>query len=384
MTLTFTIVGIVLLATGFVYVRQILSFFAGLSKLQPGTNDQLLTVTVLVPARNEEDHIEACIHSLLQQDYPSDKYRVIVIDDQSEDKTAEIVRQLAQQKPDKITLLSVAERPEDVSPKINALRHGIKQSEGELIFTTDADCVAPPEWISSLVRYFEGHVGVVTGTTLLRNNNNTSPRLFGIQFLDFVSHTACAAGAIGNGKVNNCNGSNMAFRRSVYEDVGGYDSLAHLNSGDDSLLAQKIVATGAWEVRFCLDQTSFVATAPAASWRAFLQQRMRWAAQTADYRFDTLVFLISTFIYYLALIVVLLGSLANVQYLVLFVLAFIPKLWVDYRIVKRFTNSTGTEQLMRFYPLAALTHIPTIVFAVVGGFFGRFDWKGRKTARTTA
>ena len=150
------------------------------------------------------------------------------------------------------------------------------------------------------------------------------------------------------------------------------------------MLAQKIVATGAWEVRFCLDQTSFVATAPAASWRAFLQQRMRWAAQTADYRFDTLVFLISTFIYYLALIVVLLGSLANVQYLVLFVLAFIPKLWVDYRIVKRFTNSTGTEQLMRFYPLAALTHIPTIVFAVVGGFFGRFDWKGRKTARTTA
>ena len=377
----FTIFAVTLFVTGVVYVREITRFIKGLSKLAPGINTQQYSVVVLVPARNEERHIQACVNSLLQQDYPKDKYRIIVIDDQSTDGTAEVVRRLAQEHSKQLALLSATERPAGVSPKINALQYGIRESADDLVFTTDADCQVSSRWISSSMKYFETNVGVVTGTTLYQNSNATPPQLFGIQFLDFLSHTACAAGAIGNGKVNNCNGSNMAFRRSAYDEIGGYGSLAHLNCGDDSLLAQKIAATSRWKVRFSLDKSSFVTTAPASSWSELFHQRMRWASQTADYHPDTLVFLISSFLYYLALTAVFLGSLFHFQWIAFFVIAYVPKLLVDYIILKKFTSFSGTEHLMKFYPEAAVVHIPIILFAVFGGFFGRFKWKDRVTKR---
>lgn len=381
MDLQLLILVFVLLFAGAVYVRQIVQFIQGLPKITPGSNSRPFSVVVLVPARNEESRIGKCITSLLRQDYPEDQYKVIVIDDQSTDRTAETVRTLAQQYPGRVSLLSVLQRHERVSPKINALRYGIRESKSDLIFTTDADCELPPQWISSSVKLFEDNVGVVTGVTLFRNDTGTPRSLFGIQFLDFLSQTACAAGAIGNDKVNNCNGSNMAFRRSVYESIGGYDSLDHLNSGDDSLLAQKIAGTGRWKVRFNLDRLSYVVTTPVSTWKEFLHQRMRWAAQTASYRRDTLFFLICSFVYYLALSITLAGSFFHAAFLVLFLTAFIPKLFVDFLILKKFTSLSCTKFLMRYYPSAALIHIPVVLIAVLGGYFGRFDWKGRVTER---
>jgi len=383
MSIPFIIFAFILVFTATVYVRQILKFTRGLSRLVPGGNKQSFTVAVLVPARNEEAHVESCIHSLLRQEYPKDLYRIIVIDDQSTDGTADIVRRLVRENPSRLTLLSVDQEPKEVSPKINALRFGVKESGSDLLFMTDADCEVSPEWISSTVRYFEGGVGVVTGTTLYKNNNTTSRQLFGIQFLDFLSHTACAAGAIGNGAVNNCNGSNMAIRRRAYDDVGGYDSLARLNSGDDSLLAQKISSSGTWQVRFNLDRSSFVTTGPVRTWKEFFRQRMRWAAQTANYRADALFFLVCSFFYYIVLTAVLIGSAFSPPWIMLFMIAFLPKLFVDYHILKKFTTFSGTQYLMHFYPQAALVHVPTVLVAVLGGFFGRFDWKGRATERRT-
>ncbi len=378
-----SILALILLATSFVYVNTILEFTRGLLRIPSGTNKRQYSVTVLVPVRNEEANIEACIDSLLRQDYPQEHYRIVVIDDQSTDRTADIVHAIARRFQGRVSLIPVQERTSGVSPKINAFRYGIRASSGEILFTTDGDCVVSPQWISSSMKLFDENVGVVTGVTLFRNNEDTSRALFGVQFLDFLSHTACAAGAIGNGKVNNCNGSNMAFRRSAYEEVGGYDSLEHLNSGDDSLLAQKIAGTGKWKVRFNLDCNSAVTTAPVATWRAFLQQRMRWAAQTGSYRTDTLVFLVSSFIYYTALVIALLRTPFEPVCLLLFLLAYVPKLLIDFHILKKFTVLTRTEYLLRFYAKAALIHIPVVLLAVLGGYFGRFDWKGRATTRST-
>lgn len=383
MSSLFLIAALAIFLTGTVYVFSIFNFYRGLSKLRTGNAHGQPTVSVLVPARNESAHIEACLNSLVRQDYPLEKFEIIVVDDESEDDTARIVERIVSESSHRIRLLRVTAKPSEVSAKINALRLGLAGGASELVFTTDADCEVSPGWISSTVKYFEDSVGVVTGTTLFHNNNATPPLLFGIQFLDFLSHTACAAGAIGNGTVNNCNGSNMAFRRSAYDAVGGYESLAHLNSGDDSLLAQKIAATSRWEVRFNVDRSGSVRTTPAKTWNDFLQQRMRWAAQTADYRLDTLVFLASTFIFYVLLSLTLLGTVSDIRWFALFLFAFIPKVLVDREILKRFTAMSGTEELMQFYPRAALIHVPMVLLAVFGGFFGKFDWKGRSTRRRT-
>ena len=79
------------------YAFKIVYFFYGLYRFSIGKNEEKYSVTVLVPARNEEANISKCLDSLLNQNYPSDKLEIVVIDDDSEDSTAEIVNDYAAQ-----------------------------------------------------------------------------------------------------------------------------------------------------------------------------------------------------------------------------------------------------------------------------------------------
>ncbi len=380
------ILAVILAFTCAVYVREILFFYRGLSKHRAGTNTAHPFVSVLVPGRNEEEAIGACVASLLVQDYPKDRFEILVIDDQSTDRTAEIVTALCASHSSQpaLRLLRVLERPAHVSPKINALQYGIDESRGEIIFTTDADCFAQPGWITACVRSFDDNVGVVTGTTVFENKPRTGAMLFGIQFIDFLSHTACAAGAIGNSSVNNCNGSNMAYRRSAYDRAGGYAALAHLNTGDDSLLAQRIAFETPYEVRFVLDPQARITTYPVTTWKGFMLQRMRWAAQTSDYRPDAMLFLVSTFVYYMLLLGTGIASVFDGEFFPLFAAGYLPKLIVDFLIMHKFTAMTGTRPLLKYFLPAAVVHIPVIFMAVAGGYFGKFEWKGRVLERANA
>lgn len=373
-------IGVVLALCGVIYLREIIGFLRGLSRLNAGTNTAQPSVSVLVPARNEEASIGECVASLLAQEYPKEKLEIIVIDDQSTDRTAEIVRGFCAEH-SSVRLLHVTDRPAGVSPKINALEAGIGASHGEIIFTTDADCFVQPGWIAACMKQFEDSVGVVTGTTVFENRGDASPLLFGIQFLDFLSHTACAAGAIGNGSVNNCNGSNMAYRRAAYDRAGGYAALASMNTGDDSLLAQRIAAETPWSVGFVLDARAQVTTLPVSTWAQFFRQRMRWAAQTSDYHPETLGFLVATFLYYLLLTGTAIAAFFDPLYALLFAAGYAPKFVVDYLILRRFTGLTNTRTLLKYYIPAAVLHIPVIFIAVIGGYFAKFEWKGRAVGR---
>ena len=220
---------------------------------------------MIVAARNEELHIEKCIRSLLQQDYPSGKYTITVVDDQSTNRTGDIVRQLAIEN-SAVELLQLHGNASNISPIINAINEAIKKTSSEIILRTDADCVVGHHWISSMVRHFDENVGVISGLTLIKDGQNIPPFLFGFQSLDLFSQTACGAGAIGMNAPINCNGSNMGFRRAAFHDVGGFESMATINSGSDSLLAQRIAATTRWKMRFAYEPETHVTTLPVSSW----------------------------------------------------------------------------------------------------------------------
>jgi len=97
-----------------------------------------LRVTVLVAAKDEEDNVEACVRSLLEQDYPN--FRVVAIDDRSADRTAEILDRLARHHPDRLDVLHVRELPEGWFGKYHALHAGVQRADGDWLLFTDADC----------------------------------------------------------------------------------------------------------------------------------------------------------------------------------------------------------------------------------------------------
>ncbi|MGA7161186.1 MAG: glycosyltransferase [Bacteroidota bacterium] len=380
MTDFLTLIWIAIVVLGLVYVGQILIFIRGLSHLRRGTGDRLYSVAVVVAARNEERHIEECVRSLLDQDYPSVKYTITVVDDQSIDRTADIVRNLAMENPG-VQLLRIHGHPSGISPIINAINEAIKNTSGEIILRTDADCVVGHQWISSMVHHFDDNVGVISGLTLIRNSQNISPLLYGFQFIDLFSQTACGAGAIGMNAPNNCNGSNMGFRRAAFESVGGFKSMAAINSGSDSLLAQRIASTPQWKMHFAYEPETHVATLPVGSWGQLLQQRMRWAGHTPHYRVPTLIFLVSSFLFYLLLFLFTPISLFYFPIVLVLLATLLVKFIVDYWIIVKFSKLTKIGGLMKYFIVSELVHFPVILTAVFGSFFGSFEWKGRLMKR---
>ena len=105
-------------------------------------------VSIIVPARNEEETILICLQSLLSQDY--DNYEVIAIDDSSTDKTPSIISELSE-KNHRLIAVKAPSRPEDWIGKNWACFQGYQKSSGEILLFTDADTVHKTDSLSSAV-----------------------------------------------------------------------------------------------------------------------------------------------------------------------------------------------------------------------------------------
>ena len=194
----------------------------GMGRRRREGSGMLPTVSIVVAARDEEEHIEQCLAALSDQDYPAHRYEVIVVDDGSRDRTAERVRQNAT---DRVRLVRTEEKLGWSGSKKAALSLGIATATGEIILTTDADCRVGPGWIRALVSHFQGAVGMVVGFSQVRPEEAGRRWLAGYEATDFLALMGCIAGSIGHGHPMAASGQNLAYRKEVFTGVGGYSGL---------------------------------------------------------------------------------------------------------------------------------------------------------------
>src|SRR5690606_12827346 len=121
----------------------------------------LPSVTVILPAHNEQERLPATLRSLNRQRYAGE-LEFVIVDDRSSDATASIIDGFAKQDA-RFRRLSVVKPSKRLSPKVNAVNSGILASDGEVIITTDADCEYPPGWVAELVNHFAPGVVMVVG-----------------------------------------------------------------------------------------------------------------------------------------------------------------------------------------------------------------------------
>ncbi len=370
------IFDILLLLLGLIYTLKIGHYFLGLFRLRPGASPEQPVFEILIPARNEEKNIEACVRSVLNQTYPPDRFHVTVIDDHSTDATAQIVEKLTQTWPDRLGLLRYTDTQPHQAYKKAAIQFGIEHTRSDLIATIDADCTAQSTWLESLARHFEPDVGMVSGYILI--NPQTEKTLFHkIQSLEFLGLVTTGAGAIGSGTPVISNGANLSYRRSVFEEVDGFRNIDHLPSGDDDLLMQKIHRLTRWKIRFAFEKSAHNFTRPVAHWRQFLNQRTRWASKSAHYRNPWLIaFLVCVYLFYLALFLFPLWLWLGLSPTLIFV-AFLLKWLPDFAIVAKGAQFTGRKDLLPYFPLAQFFQIPYILWVGAKGLGGKYDWKGR-------
>lgn len=358
------------------YAWKISFFLWGLFRLQAGSNTKKYSVTIIVPARNEEENIPRCLDSLAGQDYPRDKLEILIVDDHSTDKTASIVQEY-KQKYSNVFLISAGQFQSGMSPKKRALQIGIEASTGEIIITTDADSWAPPGWISHIVAQFDEHVGVVTGLVLFDSRDEKT--LFQkVQAIEFLGLTAAGIGSIGAGDPIIANGANFAFRRRAFQQVNGYEEDQHVISGDDDLLLQKIDRLTDWKVKSAIVPASFIYTRPVTTFFSFINQRIRWASKGFVYKkFSLVFFLVSVYLLYLLLFISVPITLPYVLGFPYPAAALFIKLVVDFLLILKATSLVARKDLRKYFLLAELFQIPYIIYVGFAGIMGQFSWKGR-------
>jgi cellulose synthase/poly-beta-1,6-N-acetylglucosamine synthase-like glycosyltransferase len=363
------------------YVLLLFWFFLGLSKLASVSSSEQPTVSVIVPARNEAENIGQCLDCLLAQDYPKDRFEIIVANDASTDRTRDIVESYRDRSGDiKLRLINVdGSEAKTTAYKKFAISQAIGESTGEIILTTDADCRQTASWIQELVKRFDKDVGFVSGPVMFSGENTLFHRLQSLEFLGLIT---VGAGAIGNGRPIICNGANVGYRRDAFFEVEGYCGADDLASGDDELLMQKIFAHGIWRVVFCNSPAAIVQTKPLDTLKEFLNQRRRWASKSMHYRNKLLVLmLIGLYFFLLWLFIGLPIIVVKPGFLPLWLCSFSGKVLIDFLVTLRGCTLFGRSELVRYFPLTELLHVPYIVYAGLAGMFGRFEWKSRKIKR---
>jgi len=362
-----------------IYIFKIGGYLFGLSRLQPGNNTHPYSIAVIVPARNEENHIAACLQSLFQQTYPKELYEIIVIDDNSTDKTAEIVKKFIKQHPTNLRLVQHDSHPYSQAYKKAAIEQGIALTQNEIIATTDADCIVQPTWLEGIIRHFTPQVGMVSGYILFHPDHEKN-WFHKVQALEFLALTTVGAGAIGQNAPIISNGANLAYRRDVFRQVEGFKDIDHLPSGDDDLLMQKIHRLTDWQIRFAIETETINFTYPCPDLKTFLHQRTRWASKSAHYhhRPSLTLFLIAVYLLYLYIFIGLPLSLFVSSFAWWPWLIFAGKATIDFFITTRGCFLTKQQHLLWYFPLAEILQIPYILWVGIAGLFGNYQWKDRK------
>ncbi len=239
----------------------------GLKKVVPLKHTSQPSISVVIAARNESQTIERILKDISRQTY--DDFNVIVVNDASTDKTSEIVRQYAAQDARFTLVRSGGEG------KKAALTTGIQASKGEIIVTTDADCSLDRHWLQLISGYFQDReTMLVFGGVKISSSTFFST----IQAHEFLSLIGTAAATLSWGFPTMCNGANLAFRKQVFHEVGGYNDNLHIPSGDDEFLMRKIFQVYPKGIKFVACKQAVVMTS-SVSMHQFIHQRIRWAGK---------------------------------------------------------------------------------------------------------
>ncbi|MBO7594081.1 MAG: glycosyltransferase [Salinivirgaceae bacterium] len=350
----------------FGYVFMVLCLFCGFRKTtgRKLASSASISVSIILPFRNEERCIEKAIRSLLTQKFDSD-FEIIAVDDHSTDNSWMLVDNIAAND----SRLHVIKA--DGRGKKNALAEGIAASRFGCIAVADADCRYPDTWLQSMASEF-----VKNGCLLLCAPVKISgmSNWFGnFQFVDFASLVGSGIGAAGCGRPIMCNGANMMFDKAAVMRMDDPFNTA-VESGDDVFLLHAVKRLDKQKISFTCRPETIVETKAAPTVAGFMRQRMRWGGKTRSYT-DADSIIVAGIVAATAVCVVVSLSLIPWSWVPV-VIVFAPKTVVDTLMLNSVCKVFGNRRLLWQMPVYEIVVALYTVAVVVGTVFGvNKKWK---------
>ena len=334
-------------------------------------------ISIIIPARNEAQNINACLSSIANQSYPVSLFEVIVVDDHSTDETAALVSIFPAQNIRLLLLKDLLADGQLNSYKKKAIEMAITSSTGELIITTDADCTVPPNWLLYIAAFYENQQPSFIVMPVSYQAGHNFFQIF--QALDFMALQGITGAAVHKNFHSMCNGANLAYTKKAFMDAGGFTGIDDIASGDDMLLMHKIYLKHPKGIRFLKSGELIVQTKPMSSVKDFFNQRIRWASKAGKYG-DKRITLVLLLVYFLNCWCLALGiaSFFNIAIFYLFLVLLAGKTIMELFFLFPVAAFFRNQHLLWWFPLAQPFHIIYTVIAGWLGKFGSYQWKGRK------
>jgi cellulose synthase/poly-beta-1,6-N-acetylglucosamine synthase-like glycosyltransferase len=331
-------------------------------------------VSIIVPARNEEQYLDNTIQQLLSQSYDG-FFEIIVIDDHSTDATPTILQKYAS----RISIISLANHMDGPikAYKKKAIEFAITQAKGDLIITTDADTSRGKYWLQSIVQYYQKNNYKIIAAPVSYQNTFSVQSIF--ETIDFLTMQGITAASLYYHFNSTCNGANLAYSKSAFLAVNGFEGIDQTASGDDMMLMYKIEKKFPNASSYLKNKDAIVTTYPTKNWKAFLQQRIRWASKSkfyADKRVQAVllaVYGVNVF-FLISCILLLFGKIKFFWLLVLLGLKIGTEILLVFPTLQFFQK----KSLVIWHTVLQPLHIAYIIISGFLGLVGKYDWKGRQ------
>lgn len=232
------------------------------------------SVTVIIPARNEERNISKCLDTILAQDFDKSLLEIIVVDDASSDKTKETAEK---------TLNTYGIQHQIIS---NELKEGKKKSitkaievaKGKLIITRDADTYTEGNlWLKTIVDFHEvSKKEFIIAPVSYENKNGLLSQL---QYFESLALSVLTGGFAAYKKAFLCSGANLAFTKSIFQATNGYRNHLHIASGDDVLFLEEVKKLKPETIAYLKQNDASVITYPEKSIQNLVLQKIRWGSK---------------------------------------------------------------------------------------------------------
>ena len=338
----------------------------------PDATGATVSFTVIIPARNEEEHIMGCLESIYAQEYDREKCEVIVVDDDSSDLTAQRVQEFITLHSDfSCRLVALKVSQDEYTPfKKRAIEKAVGIAGGDWIVTTDADCILPPRWLKTIACCREKYDPVfISAPVVLAGEKNILEKMQSLEFLGLVG---IGAASIQHGHPILCNGANMAYEKKAFLKAGGYGTAATA-SGDDTQLLRSLSRQEAGRISFLKSREACVTTTGLSLLPDLLQQRIRWSSKIPSHMGKTTAIVAADAFLLHAGIIAGLFSASPV-----WLAAWILKALSEFIFLYSLTGFFKKRSLLWYFPLAQLVYPLYITVTGILALKGSYRWKGRK------
>lgn len=365
-------IELVILILGIIYVLIVLTVTLGMYRLPKSTyksDEELPTVAVVVSAKNEEDDLPKCIAKLEKLDYPKDKLQIVLVNDDSDDSTGEIIRAAADRNPH-FKALDTSNAPDNgLKAKARGIAWGIENSESEWIFITDADGEVPELWLRHSLSLVDDTIGM-TGGMLSVNPVST---LAVLERVSWAYTLPFAFGMAGWGSSFICVGPNMGLRRSIYEDCGGLEN-SDFEIAEDLALFRMVENSEYTSLSYMSPETT-VHLNPVPSLRHLLSQQRRWLRGGFEGGWQYWIGLVLGFGFHNILsFFMIFGWFFSVEATAITVSM---KLSIDFIQLVSTRHLIKEGNFIRYYPVFALYVMITLLWLPVSLLFhSKIKWQG--------